>query len=515
MEVIISVEDGAARARDGAGNESRTSPLDFNRLRRQTIDVFVARIVSDADASRNELATLGEHLYDGLLTGDVEEFVRARLKKATSKERVQLRLKLPYPDRSGDRLDIELASYPWESLYSYELGTFVVQKANLVLSRYTAPPDGLEPIDCEEELRIGLVFANPNDPDLGVIDARRQIDEVEALDSQPGITVRRPPQPTPTGLTEFLRKFRPQVLHFIGHGGLERGEDEAKIVLVDPQGARVDVPDYKLADFFDEADHCPAVVLLDLPAPEEDEDEDERDRDLERNTARLGPRLIRAGVPAVVAMQYPFPAEAACKFSVGFYEALADGEDIDVAVTRARMDYQREVPGATESRMLGTPVLYAQSHAAVRRAVAGREEESEPTPGAGGGNQGRPPRAAAELVNGATPEGEQGAAQEAPDKSAVEVTREATEGGEQVTKDSWLRAVRFTGRREMGRVGLSDESKARLIRLTKELEVLIDDNTTGQYLADFIREEWVEKAQDPKLRTVAEAVEDTVRRTAR
>jgi hypothetical protein len=504
MVVIVSVEeDLKVSAREvPSGEESGIGALDFNRLRQQTIDVFVDRLVRNEGASRRELAILGEHLYDGLLTGDVEEFVRERLTKATPEQRVQLRLKLPYPDRLRDDLPSKLASYPWEYLYSYDLRTFVVQKASLVLSRYVAPRKGLGRIDCKEELRIGLVFANPSDPDLGVIDATELIGKVQALDALPGIVVARPPQPTPSGLTTFLKEFQPQVLHFIGHGGLERGEDEAKIVLVNPQGGSVDVPDYKLADYFEDAGHWPAIVLLDLPDPEGGED------DLERNTARLGPRLIRAGVPAVVAMQYPFPTDAACKFSVGFYGALADGEEIDVAVTKGRIAYQRNVAQATETRMLGTPVLYAQSHAAVRRAVAGRDDEPEPPPGTAADTQARPKPPAPERADTPSPE--------ATHDSTVKVTRPASAANGSTTRDSWLRAVRFTGRTTMQRVGLSEESRARLVRWMTELENLVDETTTGHELADFIHNEWVTAAtDDAQLKAVAEAVEATVRRATR
>ncbi len=501
MEVIVSVDGDQVRALDVKSRAEESGELDFNRLRQQTIEVFVDRLVRNEGASRRELATLGEHLYDGLLTGKVEEFVRDRLTNATAAQRVQLRLKLPYPDRLRDDLQSKLATYPWEYLYSHDLRTFVVQKASLVLSRYVAPRNALEEVDCEDELRIGLVFASPSDPDLGVIDASALIGKVEELDALPGIVVRRPQQSTPSSLTDFLKEFHPQVLHFIGHGGLERGEDEAKIVLVNDLGGSVDVPDYKLIDYFEDADHWPAIVLLDLPDPEGGDD------DLERNTARLGPRLIQAGVPAVVAMQYPFPADAACKFSTGFYNALAKGEDIDVAVTIGRIAYQRNVAQATETRMLGTPVLYAQSHAAVRRAVAGRDDEPEPTSGPTADIRARPRTPAPEHADTPSPE--------AAHVSTVQVTRPAPAAQGTATRDSWLRAVRFTGRTTMQRLGLAEESRARLLRWMKELENLVDENTTGRELADFIHDEWVTAAaDDPQLRAVAEAVEEKVRLAA-
>ena len=52
--------------------------------------------------------------------------------------------------------------------------------------------------------------------------------------------------------------------------------------------------------------------------------------------AGLGPGLIRAGVPAVVAMQLSVPDEAAVTFARGFYRALAQGETVPRAVAQGR-----------------------------------------------------------------------------------------------------------------------------------------------------------------------------------
>jgi CHAT domain-containing protein len=52
--------------------------------------------------------------------------------------------------------------------------------------------------------------------------------------------------------------------------------------------------------------------------------------------AGLGPGLIRAGVPAVVAMQLAVPDDAAITFARGFYSALAQGEPVPRAVAQGR-----------------------------------------------------------------------------------------------------------------------------------------------------------------------------------
>src|SRR5207253_760718 len=54
--------------------------------------------------------------------------------------------------------------------------------------------------------------------------------------------------------------------------------------------------------------------------------------DFEANFAGIAPQLVRAGIQAVVAMQYPISNTAAIVFSRAFYRTLAEGEPVDAAV---------------------------------------------------------------------------------------------------------------------------------------------------------------------------------------
>jgi hypothetical protein len=497
MEIIVEVQKDRVRAIEtGARNETaEPGQLDFDPLRMKTIEVFVDRLVRDEPSTRKELEVLGEHLYCGLLTGQVREFVETRLEAATESQKVQLRLKLSYPEQlGGTDLHSRLATLPWEYLYSPTLKTFLVQKVSLVLSRYL-PPEHEQAAPDDDELRIGLLFADPMDPDLGTIDARKLIEAVESLANTEGILVERPAQPTPDGLVDLLHNFRPQVLHFIGHGGFERGEEGAKIILQDAEGDSLTVPAYQLGDFFEDARHTPEVVLLDLPDPQGGS------KDLQRNAARLGPRLIAAGVPAVVAMQYPFPTKASIAFSKAFYKALANAEHIDIAVTRGRLAYQRSVEKATETRMLGTPVLYAASHHAVKRPVAGRDEE--PTPD-------REPAVAK------PPPSEQKAGDAGPGSLLrSDFPKQVPSAGNGAAqRESLLNAIRHTGRSEMSRLALPNESRATVWQWFSRLDRDFDEQTTAGLLADFIHDEWVDGQDDEQLVAVAKAMEETVRRAA-
>jgi CHAT domain len=76
---------------------------------------------------------------------------------------------------------------------------------------------------------------------------------------------------------------------------------------------------------------------------------------------RLAPAFIRAGIPAVIAMQYPMtPLDASegPTFVPNFYQRLMEGDPIGEAVQAARHDL---IFGYQVNRHFGAPVLYMQS----------------------------------------------------------------------------------------------------------------------------------------------------------
>ena len=68
--------------------------------------------------------------------------------------------------------------------------------------------------------------------------------------------------------------------------------------------------------------------------------------------------LVRAGVPAVLAMQFPISDQAAIAFSREFYRRLASGDALETAVTEGRLLISRRDP---ESLEWATPVLYLRA----------------------------------------------------------------------------------------------------------------------------------------------------------
>jgi hypothetical protein len=72
----------------------------------------------------------------------------------------------------------------------------------------------------------------------------------------------------------------------------------------------------------------------------------------------VGPALIQAGVPAVVAMQLPVPVNDAVRFARAFYAALADFSPLVEAVGRGRQELYNET---CNPRAWFIPTLYLRS----------------------------------------------------------------------------------------------------------------------------------------------------------
>jgi hypothetical protein len=157
----------------------------------------------------------------------------------------------------------------------------------------------------------------------------------------------------------------------MGHGGFDTNADEGFLALADEEGDAQLIGATRLARLL--ADHPPLRLAL-LNACEGARGSQ---RDLFASTAAT---LVRRGLPAVLAMQYEITDEAAVDFAHAFYEALADGQPVDAAVTEARKAVSIAVNNSFE---WGVPVLYMHAPDGmlfnVQASSDSREHRSEAT----------------------------------------------------------------------------------------------------------------------------------------
>lgn len=250
--------------------------------------------------------------------------------------RTHLRLAWDRAQRTGEglrlRLSIdaaEIGTWPWEALYDPERDHTFATSAATPLVRYYDQANHLGSLTHPQaELPLHLLLVLPVMADLDLTRERSGVEEVassftsnlrtHALDG----VVRR------TDLADALLTADYDILHFSGHSAVV---DRRGYVALNQRDGRPDwIHSGTLAQLM--LSHKPIkLVVLNACGTTRGDDG--------RAFQGLAPQMVRAGVPAVVTMQFPITDEAAATFAREFYKRLCAGEDagqVDVAVTYAR-----------------------------------------------------------------------------------------------------------------------------------------------------------------------------------
>ncbi len=358
LETVGDDAHRAAVTSSPAGETSTTFKVPFSPLE---IENFLLRVgrprrgLRRIDSPEMHAAqTFGSRLYDTVFAGEVGTAYRRSLDAAERDGKgLRLRLRLTGAPDLGD--------LPWEYLYSEGLGDFLVLSDRRPMVRYPELPVSVRPLLVEAPLRILLLISAPSDyPTLDV-----EAEEARLRDALAGViddgraelmTLERA---TLSELQRALRREDVHILHYIGHGGFDRANDEGVLVLEDEQGRGRMVSGRSLGTILH--DHDPMRLLV-LNACEGAR------TGTEDPFGGVAPELTRRGAPAVVAMQFEITDGAAIQFAREFYLALADGYPVDAAVSAAR----KAIFAGGNDIEWGTPVLYL-------RAPSGEVFEMAPT----------------------------------------------------------------------------------------------------------------------------------------
>ena len=212
----------------------------------------------------------------------------------------------------------------------------------------------LSAINVEQEISSFYeAVKNINDIEITVIPGRTGVsDELKAKLTKPNRAGARFTLVSGNTTYSVLQKnFNHHVLHFLGHGVFERveppppadGVTEAQpktrtraqratlLVLENEQGKSVKVPDEQIVTYLVHRGTLPRLVFLSACDTVKFD---------ERNPSPftgLGPKLVAAGFPAVVAMQDQVPIEMAQELVEKFYNNLLSEGVIDLALNRSRL----------------------------------------------------------------------------------------------------------------------------------------------------------------------------------
>ena len=298
--------------------------------------------LADGPIDRDFLTTIGGTLSDALFTGEVRDLYHESLGRVQHDDDKGLRLRLCIDPPA-------LSALPWELAYDRTRDTFLATSTETPLTRYI---NLHEPID---ELRtappISVLVAIPDGSGLDVAMERAIIEDALSELGDAVTVVALEGNVTRSAISQALLAAQHHVFHFIGHGRFSN--NDGYLVLNAEDGTQEDlIAARSFAGFFRDYQSMKLVVLNACQGAAVAST---------RPLAGIAPQLVRAGIPSVVAMQYPFADTAAVLFAREFYRKLCTGSNrgrVDAAVSHARNRLQMDF---VDTLAFATPVLYMRS----------------------------------------------------------------------------------------------------------------------------------------------------------
>jgi hypothetical protein len=298
-------------------------------------------------AARDPLRT-GEELGQALLSGRVLELYRESLGLVRGKGlRLRIHLDLARPEAA------RLGGVPWELIRPAGREPLSLSLRSPIV-RYLEAAGPVLPAPFEGPLRILVVVASPRG--YAPLDLPRERARIlENWGARGGVEVDFLEAPSLRRLSDSLLARTRHVIHFMGHGCFEPASGAGALVFEGEHGEPELVRGEALAARLP-APRQPLLVVLNAC-------------DTARQTARDGvdpfagvaAALVKGGLLAVVAMQFPVSDAAALAFSDGLYRSLALGSGLEAAVTVGRLAIAED-PGSFE---WATPALFLRTARAV------------------------------------------------------------------------------------------------------------------------------------------------------
>jgi hypothetical protein len=253
----------------------------------------------------------------------------------------------------SDRDVAWLANLPWE--YLCEQGDYLglpdVLTSTITIGRVLEAQRAPDTVPLTPPLRILVAVASPRGAPR--LDFEAECKKIEAA-LEPGspfeITFER-------GIFELCRNRLEEtnfhVFHFIGHGEYDDLTGRGSLLFETSSGGQDLVDSDLFANLF-RGVTPPRLIVLNACETARSAPAGELDA-----FAGLASALVRRGIYAVVAMQFPISDKSAIAFAGGFYKALGDGAPIDLAVANGRLkiSYQER----SRAPEWGSPALFMRA----------------------------------------------------------------------------------------------------------------------------------------------------------
>jgi CHAT domain-containing protein len=284
-----------------------------------------------------DAGALGKALHEAIFQGRIAELFAASLAHANLLGRgVRIRLAT---------LDASLALIPWELLCPRRGDSLCLSEATPIV-RHVLVGRPRAPLRIEPPLRILGVLSTGGGGPLDLARERASVSaELEPLRARGLAEIEWLEAPTGRDLLAALDRKDWHILHFAGHGAFDPAMSQG--VLSIASGGRDHLRASELRVLLRDRPSLRLVFLNACDGAVGDAHE------LFSSTAAL---VAEAGVPAVVAMQFPISDEIATRFAQHVYRQIAAGAPLERAVAGARKDIY--LGGSLE---WATPVLFMRS----------------------------------------------------------------------------------------------------------------------------------------------------------
>lgn len=284
---------------------------------------------------------LGRRLFDSLFQGEVRTAWGAS--KGIAQSQAQgLRLHLHLTDVP------ELGNLPWELLH--DDNDFLALSVGTPVLRYLELQQTIRPLAVQPPVRALIMISSPSDyPELDAQGERDKLgDSLGAVIEGGLFQMDTLMHASLSKLQQRLRDNEYHILHFIGHGDFDEHAKAGALILESESGGSHAVSPDDLATILRD---CQALRLAVLNSCESAR--------AATGSAFSGvaQALLRAGIPAALAMQFPISEAAAQIFARELYALLAKGAPVDTALGEAR-----KAMWANQFALeWATPVLYTRA----------------------------------------------------------------------------------------------------------------------------------------------------------
>ena len=285
----------------------------------------------------------GRRLFEAAFAGEVLGCLRASFDR-TDYMKVPLHLHL---DLSGTP---ELEKLPWEYMYNAERSEFLALAPMSPLARYTDLQHRVLPARTTNPLRALVVISAPSS--YPRVDSDREwlslLDSVDFLGAEGKLVIERLQKPTLLDLQRKLREREYHIVHFIGHGVVDKATGEGQVVFEDEMGRSRLVGGQHLGSLM--RDHI-SLRYMCLTGPTRTGVGTEYAALLD-----VARSLVRRGVAAVVAPQLRVTQPAWLAFCQTLYSGLANLQPVDLAIVDARRAMAEEI----DDLGWGAPVFFSR-----------------------------------------------------------------------------------------------------------------------------------------------------------